>query len=540
MTRPSDPEPSSTSAAEPVLGQFEPAQPSGSTARPRRPSQPIGPVDLETRDPAGRVQLQLQLQRRAPKNLRLHFRRTVARFATLALADLLTFWAVRELGHLVRDQQWLGTVRAGSVLQAILASASYLDGAQYALALVVGLWVTGNYGWGDQRRDPFGLLAAVAVATAVVFWTPVWQQGLAALTLGYALAAGIIWLALVAERFSLNLTLERLKQWRSPAARTLVVGCDEDYDRLRRGPALNDTREVAVIGFVDVARPPAAQAIGHVDDLAHLLEEHHIDTVLVCGYVTDQAFREIADKSTAAGCRLLSVPRSFDLGGLQPSMLSWHGQALVELTAPSLKVPDLVLKRCLDLVAAGLGLVVLAPLFALVGLAIKLESRGPLIFGHRRLGLNGRSFKCYKFRSMHADAEQRLRSDPTLYARYVVNSYKLPEDEDPRLTRMGRVLRKTSLDELPQLFNVLKGEMSLVGPRPIVPEELGEYGRGGASFLSLKPGITGAWQVSGRSRVGYPDRADIELDYVRRWSLGRDVRIILRTLPAVVVARGAH
>src|SRR5439155_729846 len=145
-----------------------------------------------------------------------------------------------------------------------------------------------------------------------------------------------------------------------PAARTLVVGCDEDYDALRRGAALAESREVAVIGFVDVARPPAAQAIGHVEELARLLEEHHIDTVLVCGYVTDQAFREIANTATATGCRLLSVPRSFDLGGLQPRMLSWHGQALVELTAPTLKVGHIILKRCLDLIGSGLGLVVVA------------------------------------------------------------------------------------------------------------------------------------------------------------------------------------
>jgi len=540
MTRPSNPGLRSTSVPESVSGQFEQPQLGGPSARPIRPGQPSGPVGLETRDPAGRVQLQLQLQRRAPKNRRIHFQRAVARFATLAIADLVTFGVVRELAYLLRDHQWVGTVLAGTMLQAILASASYLDGSQYALTLVVGLWVTGNYGWGDQRRDPFRLLAAVTVATAIVFWTPVWQRGLAALTLGHALVAGVIWLALVAERFSLNLTLERFKQWRSPAARTLVVGCDEDYDALRRGAALAESREVAVIGFVDVARPPAAQAIGHVEELARLLEEHHIDTVLVCGYVTDQAFREIANTATATGCRLLSVPRSFDLGGLQPRMLSWHGQALVELTAPTLKVGHIILKRCLDLIGSGLGLVVVAPLCALIGTAIKLESRGPVIFGHRRLGQNGRSFKVYKFRSMHADAEQRLRSDPALYARYVANNYKLPEDEDPRLTRMGRVLRKTSLDELPQLLNVWKGEMSLVGPRPIVPEELGEYGRGGASFLSLKPGITGAWQVSGRSRVGYPDRADIELDYVRNWSLGRDLQIIARTLPAVVAARGAH
>src|SRR5947208_7966736 len=297
MTRPSNPGLRSTSVPESVSGQFEQPQIGGPSARPIRPGQPSGPVGLETRDPAGRVQLQLQLQRRAPKNRRIHFQRAVARFATLAIADLVTFGVVRELAYLLRDHQWVGTVLAGTMLQAILASASYLDGSQYALTLVVGLWVTGNYGWGDQRRDPFRLLAAVTVATAIVFWTPVWQRGLAALTLGHALVAGVIWLALVAERFSLNLTLERFKQWRSPAARTLVVGCDEDYDALRRGAALAESREVAVIGFVDVARPPAAQAIGHVEELARLLEEHHIDTVLVCGYVTEDRKSGVEGKS---------------------------------------------------------------------------------------------------------------------------------------------------------------------------------------------------------------------------------------------------
>src|SRR5439155_23334318 len=150
-----------------------------------------------------------------------------------------------------------------------------------------------------------------------------------------------------------------------------------------------------------------------------------------------------------------------------------QGQPLIELTRPTLKEGQLSLKRVLDLAGSSLGLVALAPLFALIGIAIKLDSRGPVIFAHPRLGLNGRRIRCYKFRSMHADAESRLRSDPALYARYVTNNYKLPEAEDPRLTRVGRLLRKSSLDELPQLLNVLTGEMSLVGPRPIVVAELG-------------------------------------------------------------------
>jgi lipopolysaccharide/colanic/teichoic acid biosynthesis glycosyltransferase len=141
---------------------------------------------------------------------------------------------------------------------------------------------------------------------------------------------------------------------------------------------------------------------------------------------------------------------------------------------------------------------------------------------------------------MRVDAEQVLRDDPVLYSQYVKNNYKLPEGEDPRITRMGLLLRKTSLDELPQFWNVLRGDMSLVGPRPVIPDELNEYGDKRRVLLSVKPGMSGAWAISGRSRVGYPQRATIELGYVQRWRLKADLSILWRTLPAVVTRRGAH
>jgi lipopolysaccharide/colanic/teichoic acid biosynthesis glycosyltransferase len=229
-----------------------------------------------------------------------------------------------------------------------------------------------------------------------------------------------------------------------------------------------------------------------------------------------------------------------DVAGVHPTTVWRSGQLLVELTRPALKGRQLFAKRVVDLTGSAIGLILLAPLFAVIWAAIRLESRGPTVFGHPRLGLNGQVFRCLKFRSMHADAEARLRSDPALYFEYVRNNYKLSERQDARLTGVGRLLRKTSLDELPQLINVFRGQMSLVGPRPIVPEELNQYGHGAAVFLSLKPGMTGAWAANGRSQVNYPDRADMELDYVRNWSLGLDLWILLRTFPAVVARRGAH
>ncbi|GIW56808.1 MAG: hypothetical protein KatS3mg082_3212 [Nitrospiraceae bacterium] len=139
---------------------------------------------------------------------------------------------------------------------------------------------------------------------------------------------------------------------------------------------------------------------------------------------------------------------------------------------------------------------------------------------------------------MTADAHERLRRDADLRKRYVENGYKIPLEEDPRITRIGRFLRKTSLDELPQLWNVLVGEMSLVGPRPIVEEELRWYGRHAAELLSVRPGITGAWQVMGRNRIGYPERAFVELGYVRARSLVLDLRLLAKSIPAVLAARG--
>jgi lipopolysaccharide/colanic/teichoic acid biosynthesis glycosyltransferase len=141
---------------------------------------------------------------------------------------------------------------------------------------------------------------------------------------------------------------------------------------------------------------------------------------------------------------------------------------------------------------------------------------------------------------MYVDAEERLRANEELYALYVAGDYKLPEDLDNRITRVGRFLRRTSLDELPQLFNVLRGDMSLVGPRPIVPDELRHYPQEGPLLLSLRPGLTGAWQVNGRSTVSYPIRADLELDYVESWSIAKDFKILLQTLPAVIAQKGAH
>jgi exopolysaccharide production protein ExoY len=188
----------------------------------------------------------------------------------------------------------------------------------------------------------------------------------------------------------------------------------------------------------------------------------------------------------------------------------------------------------LDVVGASLGIVALSPVMAVVALAIRLESKGPALFKHWRVGRDGARFACLKFRTMTEDAEQVLAGDAELKALYRENNYKLPEDMDPRVTRLGKLLRRTSLDELPQLFNVFVGDMSLVGPRPVVEEELEHYRGSERLLLSVRPGMTGAWAVNGRHHVGYPARAEMELRYVRTWSVRRDFGILAGTVSAVM------
>jgi lipopolysaccharide/colanic/teichoic acid biosynthesis glycosyltransferase len=197
------------------------------------------------------------------------------------------------------------------------------------------------------------------------------------------------------------------------------------------------------------------------------------------------------------------------------------------------------IKRVLDVVVASLGLVIAAPVIAVIIIAIRLESRGRAFFPHQRLGRSGRLFNCWKFRSMVQDAERLLHADDRLRHHYVSNHFKIPEHLDPRITRIGRFLRQTSLDELPQLWNVLRGDMSLVGPRPIVPLESSYYGEELATLLSVRPGLTGAWAVHGRNQLGYPRRASIELEYARTWTLTTDVRILART-PSVLLSQGSE
>jgi len=185
-------------------------------------------------------------------------------------------------------------------------------------------------------------------------------------------------------------------------------------------------------------------------------------------------------------------------------------------------------KRLADLLLASFGIVLTSPVFLVIAMLIKLSSRGPVIFAQRRAGLGGRPFTMYKLRTMHAGAEPSERE------------LGVKDPDDPRVTPVGRFLRRSSIDELPQLFNVLRGDMSLVGPRPPLPEEVERYDRWQRRRLSMRPGLTGLWQVSGRSELGFDECLRLDLLYIDNWSPWLDLKILVRTVPAVLSGRGAR
>jgi Undecaprenyl-phosphate galactose phosphotransferase WbaP len=198
-------------------------------------------------------------------------------------------------------------------------------------------------------------------------------------------------------------------------------------------------------------------------------------------------------------------------------------------------------KRAFDLVLASLGMVIIAPIMLVLMFLIRLDSKGPVFYGHKRLGLNGNHFKVWKFRSMVVNADKQLASylnkNPQLRMEWEKNC-KLKHD--PRITRIGKILRRTSLDELPQIWNVLRGEMSLVGPRPIVDAEIAKYGPAYQVIKTVSPGMTGLWQVSGRSEVSYDKRVSLDIKYIKSWSVINDILILANTVRVIIKKKGAY
>jgi exopolysaccharide biosynthesis polyprenyl glycosylphosphotransferase len=462
--------------------------------------------------------------------------RRAARIALLLWADLVLlagFSLVLELG---RATAWFPAPLVQAVDQ-VLPRGS-MPGPGFPLAVICVLTLLGAYGPVDRRPAIARRTIAAALAVALPAWPSIWNGDAALRPDTYLLLTAMLALCLIAAHRLAEALRRVLSPRRLCVAKALLVAGEADMARARQHPAVSDPRAFSIRGVFDPADLNDSAAL---ELFCQAVRRCDADTVvLCCGSLSDEAYGVVADGTDAMGCALVAVTRAPRGAGSRPRLIRLHGTPLMVLASPAARTLELLVKRVVDILGASVALLLAAPMLAVIALAIRLEGPGPILFGHWRVGIWGRSFPCLKFRTMRCDAEQLLRSDPVLHAEYVRNNYKLPEGQDPRITRVGYLLRKTSLDELPQFWNVLRGDMSLIGPRPVVPDELNEYGEKRRVLLSVKPGISGAWAVSGRSRVAYPERASIEVRYVQRWGLWEDVSILWRTLPAVITRRGAH
>jgi len=196
------------------------------------------------------------------------------------------------------------------------------------------------------------------------------------------------------------------------------------------------------------------------------------------------------------------------------------------------------IKRVIDVILASVALILLSPLFAIIAIAIKIDSKGPVFFAHKRIGKNGKIIKLYKFRSMVINAEELIKSFTPEQMKEYKENYKLTND--PRITKVGKFLRKTSLDELPQLINIINGDLSIIGPRPVIADELEKYGVNKDKFLSVTPGLTGYWAANGRSNTTYEQRMEMELYYIDNLSLKMDIKVFFKTILSVLKKEGAR
>ena len=482
------------------------------------------------------VRLRLDLQRRAHDNLRRHVVQGAQRFVVLALADLVSFAVMRVLIRTVRDVGVVGTWAAG--LAQSVTPAGIINGWQYASALFVSLALLGCYRAGDQRRDPRRLFLAAALATALPLWMSIWIRGPSVVVVEFAVTTLLVWGGVLVERLVVDRIVARVRPQEETAARTLFVGPAAECAAVAAMPAFRPPTEFQRVGTVDVELPIATGALGHLVEIGRIIHESRADTVVVCGNLVEGQLNDLLGVALATGCRVLKLPRGIAVPGVQPEIVWRRGQPLLELTAPSLRGWQLALKRVIDVVGAVGGLVLFSPLFAWIALRIKLDSPGPVLFRQVRVGQEGRRFKILKFRTMAVDAEERREALKTRSLYSDARLFKVRDD--PRITRVGRWLRRMSLDELPQLVNVLKGEMSLVGPRPPMPCEVELYEAHHYARFDVKPGMTGPWQVGGRNEVtDFEKVIALESDYIRSWSLLQDFRILMRTIPAVMRTHGA-
>ena len=326
--------------------------------------------------------------------------------------------------------------------------------------------------------------------------------------------------------------------------RVLIVGAGETGRMIMRNTAAQPELGYHVVGFVD-DKPERGnrnlgrfKGLGSTDQIEEVIKEQTVDVVIIAlPWLYHRKIMGIIGQCERLKVAVRIVPDLFQLSLSQVDIDDLNGIPLIGTKSVSIKGWNLALKRGIDVVFSGLALALLSPLLLLIAVLIKLDSPGPAIFKQTRIGRGGREFTVYKFRTMREGAEQEVDALRDLNE---AQGALFKIREDPRCTALGRFLRRSSLDELPQLYNVLRGEMSMVGPRPQLVGEVEQYQPWQKKRLETWPGMTGLWQVSGRSNLSFDDMVLLDIYYVENWSLLLDLRIALRTIPTAIMGTGAY
>ncbi|MDQ8164666.1 MAG: sugar transferase [Gemmatimonadota bacterium] len=480
---------------------------------------------------------QLELRHRALGLQRRRFWRELTYGVVTLASDVLTLSLVfAVLGALPISASFGGFGEGGESFVRGLIPQTPQALARRVTLLVFSLFVTRCYAHTERREHPARIGAALLLGLLLPRWVEVWQSDLPARWMLISLVLVVSWLALVLQRRGLVRALRPIDPRRHAAERTLVVGSAPEVERAIGANPIGDERPRPRAFVLDPAWP--ATATEGMRSLAAALADADADAVVLVGPVSDTALQAVMIAAASAGATVYASRRSAFYDMDEPSFVLRRTERLSLLSRPALVGSQLVLKRIVDYVGAAAGLVVLAPVFALVALAVRVTSRGPVFFRQTRVGLGGDFFEMVKFRTMVVNAEQQQAA---LHAANVYTEdplFKLASD--PRLTPIGRFLRRSSLDELPQLINVVRGEMSLVGPRPALPSEVSRYQQHHFVRFEVLPGMTGPWQVGGRNAIrNFEQVVQLEADYIRGWTVWRDFWILIRTVPAVLTMRGA-
>ena len=455
------------------------------------------------------------------------------------MADVAVLTGAFPLAYLMRDRMQSGTFPGLNPI------ANYWPVVALTLLLwIVVSWAThvyDSYSTHPMTTELFRLTRAMVIVAwammALGFLTH--QHGVSRLFVGLYFVLGLV--LLVIDRAVVRMTARSLGRGFN-MRRFAVVGCSDFARAIVRNVQRQAKWGYEFAGFIVDGDPPGAlvstKILGSLDDLPRLLKGQVLDEVIFA--MPRDRFDEVEKGVLLCQEQGISARVCFDFlvqGVAKMTVDDSLDVPTLSFTMTPSDAVALATKRVFDVVLSAAVLVLLSPVFIAVAIAIVLDSPGPILFRQKRVGMNGRGFWFYKFRSMHEDAEQRLQQ---LMALNEAEGPVFKIRRDPRITRVGALLRRTSLDEFPQFWNVLRGEMSIVGPRPPLPAEVQKYERWQLRRLSMKPGITCLWQVSGRSDLGFDRWMELDLHYIDNWSLWHDLEILARTVPAVLTGRGAH